>query len=31
LGSFYQMTMTGLIIIAAILLNRAIDSRQGRR
>ncbi len=31
LGSFYQMTITGLIIIAAILLNRAIDSRQGRR
>lgn len=31
LGSFYQMTMTGLIIIAAILLNRAIDSRQGHR
>ncbi|MCQ8241833.1 ABC transporter permease [Rhizosaccharibacter radicis] len=31
LGSFYQMTITGLIIIAAILLNRAIDGRQGRR
>ncbi len=31
LGSFYQMTITGLIIIMAILLNRAIDSRQGRR
>ncbi len=31
LGSFYQMTITGLIIILAILLNRAIDSRQGRR
>ncbi|MCQ8278802.1 ribose ABC transporter permease [Acetobacteraceae bacterium KSS8] len=31
LGSFYQMTITGLIIIAAILLNRVIDSRQGRR
>jgi len=31
LGSFYQMTITGLIIIAAILLNRAIDTRQGRR
>jgi ribose transport system permease protein len=31
LGSFYQMTITGLIIIAAILLNRVIDGRQGRR
>jgi ribose transport system permease protein len=30
LGSFYQMTITGLIIIAAILLNRAIDHRTGR-
>ena len=30
LGSFYQMTITGLIIIAAILLNRAIDNRSGR-
>ncbi len=30
LGSFYQMTITGLIIIAAILLNRAIDNRTGR-
>jgi ribose transport system permease protein len=30
LGSFYQMTITGLIIIAAILLNRAIDQRSGR-
>jgi ribose transport system permease protein len=30
LGSFYQMTITGLIIIAAVLLNRAIDNRQGR-
>ena len=30
LGSFYQMTVTGLIIIAAILLNRAIDHRIGR-
>ena len=30
LGSFYQMTITGLIIIAAILLNRAIDNRAGR-
>jgi len=29
LGSFYQMTVTGLIIIAAVLLNRAIDVRQG--
>ncbi|WP_234189277.1 ABC transporter permease [Shinella sp. NM-101] len=30
LGSFYQMTVTGLIIIAAILLNRFIDIRRGR-
>jgi ribose transport system permease protein len=30
LGSFYQMTITGLIIIAAILLNRFIDYRKGR-
>lgn len=30
LGSFYQMTITGLIIVAAILLNRAIDNRAGR-
>lgn len=30
LGSFYQMTVTGLIIIAAILLNRFIDIRIGR-
>jgi len=30
LGSFYQLTITGLIIIAAILLNRAIDNRAGR-
>ncbi|RLP27848.1 ABC transporter permease [Mesorhizobium sp. YM1C-6-2] len=30
LGSFYQMTITGLIIIAAILLNRFIDHRKGR-
>ncbi|MDP2779719.1 ABC transporter permease [Devosia sp.] len=30
LGSFYQMTVTGIIIIAAILLNRAIDIRKGR-
>ena len=30
LGSFYQTTITGLIIITAILLNRAIDSCQGR-
>jgi len=29
LGSFYQMTITGLIIIAAVLLNRVIDRRQG--
>ncbi|MBE7209910.1 MAG: ABC transporter permease [Gluconacetobacter diazotrophicus] len=31
LGSFYQMTVTGLVIVLAILLNRAIDIRQGRR
>jgi ribose transport system permease protein len=30
LGSFYQMTVTGLIIVAAILLNRFIDIRRGR-
>jgi ribose transport system permease protein len=30
LGSFYQMTVTGLIIVAAILLNRFIDLRRGR-
>ena len=30
LGSFYQMTVTGIIIIAAILLNRVIDIRRGR-
>ena len=30
LGSFYQMTITGIIIIAAILLNRAIDQRSGQ-
>jgi ribose transport system permease protein len=30
LGSVYQMTITGIIIIAAILLNRAIDQRSGR-
>ncbi|WP_018689514.1 ABC transporter permease [Ahrensia kielensis] len=30
LGSFYQMTVTGIIIIAAILLNRFIDIRRGR-
>lgn len=30
LGSFYQMTVTGLIIVAAILLNRFIDHRKGR-
>jgi len=30
LGSFYQMTVTGVIIIAAILLNRLIDNRMGR-
>lgn len=30
LGSFYQMTVTGVIIVAAILLNRLIDHRMGR-
>lgn len=30
LGSFYQMTVTGIIIIAAILLNRFLDIRKGR-
>lgn len=30
LGSFYQMTITGVIIVAAILLNRFIDHRKGR-
>jgi ribose transport system permease protein len=30
LGSFYQMTVTGVIIIAAILLNRLIDHYAGR-
>ncbi|WP_253958406.1 hypothetical protein [Rhizobium sp. WYJ-E13] len=30
LGSFYQMTVTGLIIVAAILLNRFIDIRRGQ-
>lgn len=30
LGSFYQMTATGLIIVVAILLNRFIDIRKGR-
>ncbi len=30
LGSFYQMTVTGVIIIAAILLNRFLDIRKGR-
>lgn len=30
LGSFYQMTATGIIIVAAILLNRFIDMRRGR-
>ena len=29
LGSFYQMTITGVIIILAILLNRWIDRRMG--
>jgi ribose transport system permease protein len=30
LGSFYQMTVTGVIIVAAILLNRFIYIRRGR-
>lgn len=30
LGSFYQMTVTGITIVAAILLNRFIDHRKGR-
>lgn len=30
LGSFYQMTVTGIIIIAAVLLNRFLDYRKGR-
>jgi len=30
LGSFYQMTVTGVIIIMAILLNRLIDHYAGR-
>jgi ribose transport system permease protein len=29
LGSFYQMTVTGVIILLAILLNKLIDSRRG--
>ncbi|WP_163263860.1 ABC transporter permease [Chelativorans alearense] len=30
LGSFYQMTVTGFIIVAAVLLNRFIEMRRGR-
>ncbi|MGI4860274.1 MAG: ABC transporter permease [Janthinobacterium lividum] len=30
LGSFYQMTITGIIIVLAILLNRVIDHYAGR-
>jgi len=30
LGSFYQMTTTGIMIVVAILLNRFIDMRRGR-
>lgn len=30
LGSFYQMTVTGVIIVLAILLNKLIDHRMGR-
>ena len=29
LGSFYQMTVTGIIIVIAILLNRFVDLRMG--
>ena len=29
LGSFYQMTVTGVIIVIAILLNRFVDLRMG--
>jgi ribose transport system permease protein len=31
LGSFYQMTITGVIIVLAILLNRLIDHYAGRQ
>jgi ribose/xylose/arabinose/galactoside ABC-type transport system permease subunit len=31
LGSFYQMTVTSLIIVLAILLDKLIDSRSGGR
>jgi ribose transport system permease protein len=30
LGSFYQMTVTGVIIVLALLINRLIDRRAGR-
>lgn len=30
LCSFYQMTVTGIIIVAAVLLNRVTDHRKGR-
>jgi ribose transport system permease protein len=30
LGSFYQMTVTGFIIVFAILLNRWIDLRRSK-
>ncbi len=30
LGSFYQMTVTGVIIVLAILVNRLIDNRVER-
>lgn len=30
LGSFYQMTVTGIIIVVAIILSRFIDIRKGR-
>ncbi len=30
LGSFYQMVMTGVVILGAILLNRLVDRQKGR-
>lgn len=30
LGSFHQMAATGIIIVAAVLLNRFVDFRKGR-
>ena len=29
LGSFYQMTVTGIIIVGAVVLNRTIELRKG--